>query len=259
MDTMLSTVPVIPSGFEERFAPEVLRHYEAMGSKLRNTVTSHSGVTSTFDTFGTEDKPAIVALDDYYAGDWVDDVCGVSSDEEKFETHAMAMAHAIGRKSDDLIIGAMCRAPVSDYGNSKFGMCGDTVLNAFEDLDDNGVPDDGQRFAVVGWKQWSAMLNIPEFAAAEYVGTGALPWKGTQAKRWLGTLWMPHSGLPKTGNIRTCFWYHRRAIGHASGSIVKTDCTWHQDRHSHFVNNVMRQGAVLADETAIVAIPCYEN
>ena len=51
------------------------------------------------------------------------------------------------------------------------------------------VPDDGNRFAVVGWKQWSQLLSIQEFASAEYVGSDELPWKGTQAKRWLGTTW----------------------------------------------------------------------
>jgi len=28
------------------------------------------------------------------------------------------------------------------------------------------VPDDGQRFAVVGWKQGAQILDIPEFANA---------------------------------------------------------------------------------------------
>ena len=65
------------------------------------------------------------------------------------------------------------------------------------------VPDDGQRFAVVGWKQWSDLLNIEEFANADYVGDDDLPWKGTQAKRWLGSLWLPHSGLPKLDGVRT--------------------------------------------------------
>ena len=34
------------------------------------------------------------------------------------------------------------------------------------------MPDDGQRYAVVGWKQWSELLDIEEFANADYVGDG---------------------------------------------------------------------------------------
>ena len=45
---------------------------------------------------------------------------------------------------------------------------------------------------------------------------------------WLGTVWIPHSGLPVDGNdIRSCFFYHKTSIGHAIGSDIETDITWH--------------------------------
>ena len=37
-------------------------------------------------------------------------------------------------------------------------------------LGNKDVPDDGNRYAIVGWKQWSELLNITEFANADYVG-----------------------------------------------------------------------------------------
>jgi len=120
------------------------------------------------------------------------------------------------------------------------------------------VPDDGQRYAVVGWKQWSELLQIEEFANADYVGEDDLPWKGTQAKRWLGALWIPHSGLTKTGQLRYCYFYHKTAVGHAAGSEVITDITWHGDRAAYFVNNMMSQGAVLIDDTGVVRMRCFE-
>ena len=91
------------------------------------------------------------------------------------------------------------------------------------------MPDDGQRYAVIGWKQWSDLLGLPEFANTDYVGDDQLPWRGTQAKRWLGTIWIPHSGLPLAG-VRTCFWFHKSAVGHAIGQDVASDITWHGDR-----------------------------
>jgi len=135
----------------------------------------------------------------------------------------------------------------------------DLVLEAFELLGEEDVPDDGQRFAVIGWKQWSDLLTIPEFASADFVGTDDLPWRGTQAKRWLGTLWFPHSGLPLSSGVRTCFWYHRSAIGHAIGQDVTTDITWHGDRAAHFVSNSMSQGACMIDEDGVVRLPALEN
>src|SRR5436189_1980 len=81
--------------------------------------------------------------------------------------------------------------------------------------------------SAVGWKQWSELLTIQEFANAQYIGDGELPWKGTQAKRWLGATWIPHSGLTKNGSLRYCYFYHKTAIGHASGYEITTDITWH--------------------------------
>lgn len=51
-------------------------------------------------------------------------------------------------------------------------------------MDEDDVPDDGQRFAIIGWKQGSDFLSIDEFANADYTGDGdgELPWKGTQGK-----------------------------------------------------------------------------
>jgi hypothetical protein len=123
------------------------------------------------------------------------------------------------------------------------------------------VPDDSQRFAVVGWKQWTELLAIPEFVSSDYIGDSGLPFATTmQAKQWLGTIWIPHSGLPIDGSdIRSCCWFHKNAVGHASASDIQTDITWHGDRAAHFVNNMMSQGAGLIDQNGIVTIFCDET
>ena len=102
-------------------------------------------------------------------------------------------------------------------------------------------------------------INIDEFANADYVGDDKLPWKGTQAKSWLGALWIPHSGLTKTAGVRHCYWYHKTAIGHAVGANVKSDITWHGDRAAHFVSNSMSQGACLVDGQGVVEMPSLES
>ena len=172
---------------------------------------------------------------------------------------ANAGAYALGRKTDELIIAALDSATREAVGTASGqtdndGLTRAKVLLAFEMLGAAEVPDDGQRFAVVGWKQWSELLLIQEFANAQYVGEDELPWKGTQAKRWLGALWMPHGGLTKNGALRYCYFYHRTAVGHASAAEISTDITWHGDRAAHFVNTMMSQGAVLVDDTGVV--PC---
>ena len=40
-------------------------------------------------------------------------------------------------------------------GDGSTGLSKAKVLQAFEDLGAADVTDDGQRFAVIGWRQWS--------------------------------------------------------------------------------------------------------
>jgi hypothetical protein len=263
----------VEQAFIRNFEAEVHVQYQQMGSKLRNTVRTKDGVigaTTTFQKVGkgtaatkarhgkvpvmnVDHSTADCQLLDYYAGDWVDTLDELKMNINEQQVVAKAGAYALGRKTDELIINE-----IKKTGDDSTGMTLTKVLLAFENLGDSDVPDDGQRYAIVGWKQWSDLLTIPEFSNADYVGEDDLPWKGTQAKRWLGTLWMPHSGLPRTGAIRECFWYHKTAIGHAIGSEVKTDITWHGDRAAHFINNMMSQGAARIDNTGVVCLPCTE-
>ena len=125
--------------------------------------------------------------------------------------------------------------------DGNVGMTKDKILSAFETFGSNDVPDDAQRYCIVGWKKWSDLLSIEEFVNADYVGKDALPFTSiTQEKMFLGTIFVPHSGLPvDVDDIRSCFYYHKTAVGHAAASDVQTDVSWHGDRAAHFVNNMM--------------------
>jgi hypothetical protein len=264
--------------FIKNFEAEVHVQYQQMGSKLRNTVRTKNniiGATTTFQKVGRgvastkarhgkvpvmniDHMPIECMLQDYYAGDWIDKLDELKTNINEQQVVARAGAYALGRKTDELIIQQLCTTNVVAGANVD-GLTREKVLTAFEILGESDIPDDGQRYAVVGWKQWSQLLQVEEFANADYIGDQQLPWKITQAKNWLGTLWIPHSALPREANVRKCFWYHRNAVGHAIGAEVKTDISWHGDRAAHFVNNMMSQGACLIDTTGIVMLPCLEN
>jgi hypothetical protein len=268
----------IDQAFSKQFEREVHEAYQRQGSKLRATVRVKNGVRGSSTTFqkvgkgaaSTKARHGIVpvmnvdfsaveaTLVDYYAGEWVDQLDELKTNLDERQVLANAGAFALGRKTDELILEALKTAS-RVAGTASSGLTKDKVLQAFEMLGEVDVPDDGQRYAVIGWKQWSDLLNVAEFANAEFVGDEQLPWRGTQAKVWLGTLWMPHSGLPMEGNVRHCFWYHKSAIGHAIGQDVKSDITWHGDRAAHFISNSMSQGAALIDEDGVVAMPCEEG
>lgn len=271
----------IDQAFIKQFEREVHEAYQRQGSRLRNTVRTISnvngstavfqkvgkGTASTKSTHGMvpvmnlDHSNVEVTLQDYYAGDWVDRLDELKTNIDERQVIASAGANALGRKTDELIIDQLATASTNTVAELNIGMTKSKVLEAFEILGGKDIPDDGQRFAIVGWKQWSELLAIDEFARAEYIGHENLPFSSiTQARFWLGTVWIPHSGLPVDVNdIRSCFWYHKTAVGHAVASDVETDITWHGDRAAHFVNNMMSQGAGLIDEAGIVTIECDET
>ena len=268
----------VENSFSRQFEKEVHAAYQRMGSKLRNTVRTKGGVKGASTTFqkvgkgsastkSRHGKVPVMNIDhtnvecslaDFYAGDWVDALDEVKTNIDERHVVANAGAYALGRKTDELII-AKLNSSATFAGANTDGMTKAKVLAAFELMGAADVPDDGERYAVVGWRQWSELLDIDEFANADYVGDDQLPWRGTQAKRWLGSLWFPHSGLTASSGVRLCHWYHKTAIGHASGADVKTDITWHGDRAAHFVNNSMSQGACLIDQAGIVTLRCLES
>lgn len=271
----------IDQAFIKQFEREVHEAYQRQGSKLRNTVRTISDVngssavfqkvgTGTASTKSTHGMVPVmnlahsnieVVLSDYYAGDWVDRLDELKTNIDERQVIANAGANALGRKTDELIINALAAADDNVIADGNTGISMTKLLEAFETFGENDVPDDGERYCVVGWKQWSELLKMDEFVNADYIGADALPFANiTQAKMFLGTIFIPHSGLPIDGNdIRSCFWYHKTAVGHAAASDVQTDITWHGDRASHFVNNMMSQGAGLIDEAGIIVINCDET
>jgi len=270
--------------FVKQFEADVHLAYQQMGTKLRNTIRSKSGVLGASTTFqkvgkGTAStksrhglvpvmnlnhEPVECILQDYYAGDWVDALDELKINIDERRVVASAGVYALGRKTDELIITSMATA-TNSVGNGTAALTKDLILSAVEELNANDVPDDGRRFCVVGVHQWNELLSMDEFVSSEYVGDETPLIGGFELRKWLGINWIMHNGLPTgetTGpnpkTFRKCFMYHASAVGHACGQEVKSDISWHGERAAHFISNSMSQGSVLIDEDGIVKIQCVE-
>ncbi len=265
--------------FVKQFEADVHLAYQQMGTKLRATVRSKSGVVGSSTTFqkvgrgtaSTKSRHGIVPvmnlnhepveclLQDYYAGDWVDALDELKTNVDERRVVASAGAYALGRKTDELIIDAM-RTATTSVGDYSSVLNKNLILAAVEKLNANDVPDDGRRFAVVGVHQWNQLLLMDEFVSQDYVGNSNPLVAGFESRKWLGITWVLHNGLPMNSTTgRDCFIYHASSIGHASGQDVKSDITWHGERAAHFISNSMSQGAVLIDNDGIVCVKCKEN
>ncbi len=129
--------------------------------------------------------------------------------------------------------------------------------DASQDMDNMGGL--AKYMPITRWTFLVSCFSISGFPGfAGFWSKDELPWQGTQAKKWLGTLWMPHSGLAEQGGVRFCHWYHKAAVGHASGCEVRSDVSWHGDRASFFVSNMMSQGAGIIDAAGVVTLRCKE-
>lgn len=268
----------IDNVFIKQFEADVHLAYQQMGTKLRSTVRSKSGVVGTSTTFQTIGRgtastksrhgivpvmnlnhtPVECILQDYYAGDWVDALDELKTNVDERRVVASAGAYALGRKTDELIIDAMSSATTS-VGSYSNALSKSAILSAIEELNSKDVPDDGRRFAVVGVHQWNQLLSMDEFVSADYVGDALPLVSGGASKKWLGITWLLHNGLPVSGDNRDCFIYHASAVGHACGQEVKTDISWHGERAAHFISNSMSQGAVLIDDIGIVRVKCKDT
>jgi len=264
--------PTIDVSFIEEFESGVHMAYQRQGSKLRGTIRTANGVKNktTFQKIGKgfattkarhgnvapmnlDHTNVSVTLEDYFAGEWVDDLDQLRINHDEMLVAQQSGAYALGRKTDELILDAM-DTTTNNLNETTNGITLAWAFSLMEAFGNNDVPDDGQRYCVVGWENWSQLMDIDEFSRAEYIGTENLPFANSiTAKQWLGFTWFPFSGLTDLGADRKCFAWHSSAVGHAIGSDVSSNMQYHNDKDAYFVLNKMQMNATLIDADA-----CYE-
>ena len=268
----------ITNGFITQYCADVHQAYQQRGSKLRNTVRLKTGVVGSRCVFQKNGKGAAglktrhgnvplmnvshssvtCNLEDWYAADYVDKLDEVKSNTDERLIAANAGAWALGRKIDELLINKLDQASeVIEAGAS--GLTKAKILSAFAVLNSNDVPDDGQRFAVVGAHQWNELLDISEFKSADYAGDQYAWLKGTESRRWLGITWLFHTGLPLVDGTRRCFLYHKNAVGLAEAQDVKAFVDWVPEKAAHLVDHMLSAGACLIDADGVVEIQCDDD
>ena len=269
----------IDQAFITQFESEVHLAYQRQGAKLKNTtrqVNNVTGSTARFQTVGkgtavTKSRHAEissmdithtnvdVSLTDFYAADYIDTLDLLKTNIDERQVVATNAAAALGRKTDDIIITDLGGAGNS-IAHGSAGLTKAKVLQTFVGMNEADIPDDGQRYFVVSPEGWSDLLAINEFANMDYIGPGQLPFpSGVTAKSWLGFNWMLHSALPKTGNNRDCFAYHKSAIGVATGSDVRTEVNYIPEKVSNLVTSYMSMGAVAVDTSGIYKVTIDET
>lgn len=259
--------------FVRQYEKDVHEAFQRRGSFLLQTVRRKSGVKGTSTTFqkvgkgvattkarhGTitpmnqSHEAILCTMEDFYAGDWVDKLDEAKVNHDERMVIANGGAWALGRKADEQIIG-QASTTTNAVGTYATGVTRSLLLGAAEALDDNDVPNDGQRWGLMTPRQWAIAMTIQEFADGDFVADQPFM-KGANPRTWLGIHWMVHTGLTGKGTAQAdCLVYHKTALGHGSGAEITADITWHGDRAAHFVNHFMSGGACLIDAEGVVEI-----
>ena len=272
----------INNAFITQFEAEVHMAYQRMGSKLKNLVRTVNGVNGSTVKFqkvakGSANTKArhaeLVAMDlahsnvsatltDYYAADYVDKLDELKVNIDERQVVAQSAAYALGRKTDQVLIDVLDSSTsiaVNVNSDSSEAMTLIKAKNMMEVFNGNDVPDDGQRYWVVGPRQWSDLLSVDQFSRVEYVGPNELPFPGGMtAKRWMGFLFFVHSGLSLSGDDRKTLAFHKSAIGCGIGSDVRTEVNYIPEKVSHLITSMISLGAVEIDGDAARVQLCDE-
>jgi hypothetical protein len=273
----------IDQNFIRLFDAEVFTAYQRNGSMIRGFVREKSGNARDFrfpkygiGALGTKGKHGLVpvmnadhsfvdvAVQDWYGGEYIDDLDEIKTNIDERGQAAGALAKAAGRKVDERIVNAVTGASLGAGQQIVHGSVSFTkakVTQMVETFGQNDIPDDGNRAVLISPKGWTqGLLNIVEFTSQDYVGSDALPWiTGITAKRWMGFTWMQFTGLTLATTTRTCLAMHKPAVGLAINSEIKSNFDWVPERAAHFAQVRVSCESVVIENRGCMQIQITES
>lgn len=171
-------------------------------------------------------------------------------------------AKSAGRREDQSLINAMNSA--TGTGTIAAGGSNMTVakiLEAAKIMDENNVNDD-DRYLALTPSQISSLLNEDKPTNTLYVNErNLMDGKITDFMGFkiftLGT--RSEGGIPKTGDIRTCFAWNREAMGRVYSMTPVTEIEWSAPHQSWLTISRMRLGSSCLLPKGLVKIDCDES
>lgn len=273
--------PTVSEAFVTQYDDQVHITYQRQGAKLIGTTRKKPGVVGQIVTFQritteaeAEEKsrhgdiptqelthsPTTLTIANYYAAFYADedDIEKLNIDERM--ALSQSGAWCIGRKHDSLIITAMDTTTnyVGVYASNVMTIA--IALGAFDKLNSYDVPDDGDRYAAISPHAYAELMCYQQFANADWIGADGLPWKsGLKFKDWLGVRWLPHSGLPLTGDDRTNFMWHKSALGWGENKEISSRIEWDVRKDAWLIKHKIAGAAALIDAEGVCEMRCDDD
>jgi len=205
-------------------------------------------------------------MEDWNAAEYSDIFMQQKVNFDERQELVQVVANAIGRRQDQLILDAL--AATSGVGTVATSIGGaDTNLNlekllaAKKELDKNNVPPT-DRHMIIHANNLSALLGETEVTSSDYASVKALV--NGEINTFLGFNFhvlgdRAEGGLPVASDVRSCWAFHKDAIGYAEGMGPKTEINYVPEKTSFLVNAMFSAGAVGIDAEGIVKVSADES
>ncbi len=275
----------LSTAFVTLFDAEVKQAYQA-SAVLRPAVRIRSGVegsTYKFPKIGkgvaqvripqTDVTPLNVTysqvtatLSDYIAAEYSDIFMQAKVNFDERRELVKVVSNAIGRRQDQLILDALTASSgtsvSNDIGGADSNMNVAKLREAAKTLNANNVPMDN-RHIIIHANSLASLLSETAVTSSDFNTVKALV-QG-EINTFLGFTFhvlgdRTEGGLIKDGsNDRTCFAFHKDALGLAEGIAPKTEINYVPEKTSFLIASMFSAGAVAIDDEGIVKIVCCES
>ena len=208
-----------------------------------------------------------LTLADYNAAEYSDIFSQAKVNFDERQELVQVVAGAMGRRQDQMILDALASSGTSltvanSIGGATTNMNLAKLREAKRLMDKNNVPPDG-RHIIIHANGLANLLSETSVTSSDFNSVKALV-QG-EINTYLGFEFhvlgdRSEGGLAIDGSLdRTCFAFHKDAIGYGEGIAMRTEINYIAEKTSWLVNEVFSAGAVTIDAEGIVSITCRES
>ena len=273
----------VTTAFVTLFESEVKQAYQAE-SILRGTCRTRTGVqgnTVKFPKIGkgvatvrvpqTDVTPLNVTysqvtatMSDYIAAEYSDIFHQSHINFDERRELVEVVSKSIARRMDQIIIDALNAAGspstvATSVGGAGTNMNIEKLRATAKAMNENNVPSEG-RYLLMHASQLDALLGETEVTSSDFAAVKALVRGEVNTFMGFNILTMgdrDEGGIPKP-STRSCFAWHKDALGYAESMAQKSEINYVAEKTSFLVSSMFSAGAVAIDDEGIVKISCTE-
>jgi len=208
-----------------------------------------------------------LTLEDWIAAEYSDIFRQAKVNFDERSELVQVLGNAIGRRQDQLILNALANSGTSlsvgnDVGGTDTNMNVAKLRQAKGLMDKNNVPPT-DRGIIIHSNGLQSLLAETAVTSSDFNTVKALV--NGELDTFLGFKFhvigdRTEGGLAIDGSLdRTCFAFHKDAIGYAEGIAPRTEINYIPEKTSFLVNSVFSAGAVAIDAEGIVKITARET